>query len=168
MRIKVLKELILEPKKKSKVSIYWDKRIPRENTTLVDTASFQNDVCVVSPDYLHNLERKRPQLEVENKSDVSTITSGDPEEGPLGYSDFVAFPSQEPASLINYFKLGHLNEEQKDAIAKVLEENEKAILTPGKSLGCTDLIEFSVELEPNAKPIALPPYRIPHIATSQR
>jgi len=98
MRIKVLNELILQPKEKSKVSIYWDKRIPRENTTFVDIASFQNDMCVLSPVYLHNLEKKRPQLEVENKSDsliqfskdmviglASTIKSGDPEDGPLGY-----------------------------------------------------------------------------------
>jgi len=100
---------------------------------------------------------------VEFLTKLLSITDEAPKDQ-LSYFDFLAAEEGDVnAPVESYFKLEHLDLEIKTKLIAVLRKNESCILTKGKKLGCTHLIEHKVALQPGTKPIARPPYRIPQI-----
>ena len=52
--------------------------------------------------------------------------------------------------------------EERYKLLKILAKHRKAIALPGEKLGRTDLIEMTIKLTENSKPIALRPYKMAH------
>ena len=57
------------------------------------------------------------------------------------------------------FSQSFLSECEREALFSLLYEYEDIFMREGKKLGCTDLIEFSIKLRPDAKPLRSRPYR---------
>ena len=47
-------------------------------------------------------------------------------------------------------------------LLSLLFDNASAIALPGQALGCTHLLQHNIELLPDAKPVYIPAYRLPH------
>ena len=52
--------------------------------------------------------------------------------------------------------------EERFELLKILAKHRKAIALPGEKLGRTDLMEMSIRLTENSKPVALRPYKLAH------
>ena len=138
-------------------------------------AEFEDNVLEVVNLGPEDIENRIVEITVKNRTNYelvlpinsimgNLVISDEAPKDQLSYFDFLAAEEGDVnAPVESYFKLEHLDLEIKTKLIAILRKNESCILTKGKKLGCTHLIEHKVALQPGTKPIARPPYRIPQI-----
>jgi len=78
----------------------------------------------------------------------------------ITYQDFLPQETDDKP-FDEYFDLSKVPEGYRAELLKILREHESIFLTKGRKLGATHLVDFTIELTPNAVPVRKPPIRVP-------
>jgi len=123
-----------------------------EGSSSSDTDSQKSESTFRSPSARYKI--------VNGNKTIASLQSLEDDPEQLSYFDFTANDG-EPPDFINYFQLDHVDPILRPRLEEILRKHEKAFLAKGKKLGCTDLIEHTIRLEPGQTPIKRPPFVIP-------